>query len=542
MELRPAHLRSRARRIVFVGALAAASSGVACGGCRSATSPGTASAPATPTIRLYLLSDLGGALEPCGCTKDQLGGIDHAAAWMASERVKAPAFVVATAGPLFFMDPALKPDNAAQDTAKAETLATVLRKVDIAAFAPAKNDWAGGEAALSKLREASGAAMLFANAARPVAGAVPFVVREVNGVKVGFVGVSLPDVPGVATTVPIEGVRSAIAGARGEGAKVLVALASVGRGEAKRIADLAPELTAILVGSAAGGGEANTEGPPPERVGNVIIVETANHLQTVGVLDLFVRDGDATFADATGLALGQKRAELTRRTDELHVKIAGWERDIEKGLPISRPDLDARRADLAKLEAERASLDAARPPATGSFFRYTVKEVRVSLGQDPRIFGDLSAYYEKVNDANKVAFADRRPRPAGPDEARYLGTDACSTCHDAAKAVWDKTRHARAYETLTKAHKEFNLDCVSCHVTGYDRPGGSTVTHVAKLTNVQCEACHGPGSLHAASPKVPVPMPAPKPDMCLECHHPPHVEGFEPAKKMAEILGPGHGK
>jgi hypothetical protein len=33
----------------------------------------------------------------------------------------------------------------------------------------------------------------------------------------------------------------------------------------------------------------------------------------------------------------------------------------------------------------------------------------------------------------------------------------------------------------------------------------------------------------------------PSPSACLDCHHPPHVEQFEPVAKLAEVLGPGHG-
>jgi len=29
---------------------------------------------------------------------------------------------------------------------------------------------------------------------------------------------------------------------------------------------------------------------------------------------------------------------------------------------------------------------------------------------------------------------------------------------------------------------------------------------------------------------------------CLDCHHPPHVEGFDALAKMKDILGPGHGR
>ena len=83
---------------------------------------------------------------------------------------------------------------------------------------------------------------------------------------------------------------------------------------------------------------------------------------------------------------------------------------------------------------------------------------------------------------------------------------------------------------------------MSCHVTGYDKPGGSTVTHVEKLQNVQCEDCHGPGSLHARDPgKKDLIVAKPKADMCLSCHHPPHVDGFDAKAKMRLILGPGHG-
>ena len=53
----------------------------------------------------------------------------------------------------------------------------------------------------------------------------------------------------------------------------------------------------------------------------------------------------------------------------------------------------------------------------------------------------------------------------------------CQGCHQQAYTWWRGTPHGRAYETLTSRHKEFHLECVGCHVTGYELPGGSTVTH-----------------------------------------------------------------
>ena len=128
-----------------------------------------------------------------------------------------------------------------------------------------------------------------------------------------------------------------------------------------------------------------------------------------------------------------------------------------------------------------------------------------------------------------------------PGQPTYVGVNACSKCHAEARAFWDGTRHAHAYSTLADQEKQFNLDCVSCHVTGYGATGGSTVTHVDKLKDVQCEVCHGPGSFHAAKPQE-ARLPIPAGDACVTCHHSPHVEGFDPVSKMAMVIGPGHGR
>ena len=110
-------------------------------------------------------------------------------------------------------------------------------------------------------------------------------------------------------------------------------------------------------------------------------------------------------------------------------------------------------------------------------------------------------------------------------------------------SVWNGTAHAHAYKTLVDGAKEYNLDCVGCHVTGYGKPGGSTVTHVENLTAVQCEVCHGPGSKHAAAPKEKDLVKIPGHSFCAsECHHPPHVHpGWSVEAAWPKIIGPGHG-
>ncbi len=517
-------------------------------GASSATAPSDA-----PTARIYLVSDLAGALEPCGCTKDQLGGLDHAAAWMRAQKAKAPNAILVSAGPLFFMEPSLKSDHRDQDVAKAETIAASLKTLGLAAFAPGANEWAAGSDELAKLTSTTGAPLLIANATmKPSdadAGACAatelqgWTITSVNGLHVGIIGVTAADkIDGaslpLATTPAPEAITRGIEALKKSGALVFVALAAIGRGEAKRLADAVPTLTAIVVGSPGGSGDVNSPSPPPERIGDVLVLQTGNHLTTVGALDLFVRDGGAAFADATGLELGHKRDELQRRIDDLHNRIAAWERDPQ----IRKEDLTARRAEVTKLEGDLAALDVHPAPPKGSYFRYESQEIREKLGSDAEVKNAALAYYKQINEHNRVAFADRLPPAVVAGQPSFIGVEACTKCHKEARSVWETTRHSHAYATLVDQNKQFNLDCVSCHVTGYDQPGGSSVTHVDKLTNVQCENCHGPGSKHAADPKHVKPVTSkPTKDTCLGCHHPPHVEGFDAEKKMADILGPGHG-
>lgn len=532
-------------------AIVAAGGLAACQGCKPpppAAADAGAAAPATkPTVRLYVLSTVAGALEPCGCSKDQLGGIDHLAAFIAGQRDEAPNQLVVGAGPMLFMEPTVKGDHASQDAWKAEALALAAKDIGLAAWAPGANDWALGAEALARYQQQSGAALLAKNldGAGPLGGVV---VRDVAGVKVGLIGVSDPKdragayPEGVKAGPALEAMKAGVEEAKKQGAKVLVGLAALPRGEALRLADHVPDLHVLVLGKPSERGDGNDGPKPPVMIGPTLVVETPNHLQAVAVVDLFVQgdgDGRLVFADAGGVAKAEELISLSTRIRELENRIHEWEEDKK----VDAKDIADRKADLEKLRAEKAKLESAETPVTGSFFRYKSVEVREGLGIDKTVADRMMAYYKRVNEHNKQAFADRVPPPAAEGEASYIGIDACTDCHDEARKVFDGTAHARAYATLEKDYKEFNLDCVSCHVTGYGKPGGSTVTHNEKLRNVQCEECHGPGSLHAKEPeKKGLITLAPTPESCVsQCHHPPHVEGFDPVAKMKLVLGPGHG-
>ena len=98
--------------------------------------------------------------------------------------------------------------------------------------------------------------------------------------------------------------------------------------------------------------------------------------------------------------------------------------------------------------------------------------------------------------------------------------------------------------TLEQRNKQFNLSCVGCHVTGYSQPGGASVVHNEGLTDVGCESCHGPGSLHAADADADadknVHRDAPE-SVCKQCHTPEHSDHFAYPAYKAKLIVPGHG-
>jgi len=68
----------------------------------------------------------------------------------------------------------------------------------------------------------------------------------------------------------------------------------------------------------------------------------------------------------------------------------------------------------------------------------------------------------------------------------FVGAAKCKVCHKDQHAAWSETGHAAAFGKLS-AEEQKKPECVKCHITG-------TMTDGTVIQNVECEACHGPGS------------------------------------------------
>jgi len=155
---------------------------------------------------------------------------------------------------------------------------------------------------------------------------------------------------------------------------------------------------------------------------------------------------------------------------------------------------------------------------------YTHRMVRLdsSVQFDPEMVKLYAAYNEEVE---ALFFASLEAKRENGVKEVYATEAVCKTCHPAAHAVWSQSRHGHAYATLAKVHKAFDPECLACHVTGWNEPGGFvSEVDTPGLKNVQCEMCHGPGREHAEAPAPGFGREAKQ--ACARCHVKNHSPRF----------------
>lgn len=152
------------------------------------------------------------------------------------------------------------------------------------------------------------------------------------------------------------------------------------------------------------------------------------------------------------------------------------------------------------------------------------------LPEDPAMSQSLEAFYREVAERESLLTGQIEPLfrwDTSMEGKEYVGTDQCATCHPAEYTQWRDTRHGSAYATLLDVHRHHYPKCVLCHVAGLGRPSGFDILRPDRaLANVQCEICHGPGSLHLQGPFPTNIRRVPDQQLCLECHNTDHDDDF----------------
>ncbi len=124
----------------------------------------------------------------------------------------------------------------------------------------------------------------------------------------------------------------------------------------------------------------------------------------------------------------------------------------------------------------------------------------------------------------------------------YSGQERCGICHEKEHIQWSLTRHPYAFKSLQRKGKEDDPACVSCHVTGWGKPGGYAINDkkdARTLEGIQCESCHGPGyeACSAFTGAKPQKKNAEEwKALCLSCHTEKESLNFNFARRFPKVL------
>ncbi len=494
--------------------------------------------PGKPTFTLFALAEVRGQIGPCGCTSDPLGDISRTTQLVSEARAAGPTLVL-DAGSLLYSKSPVPAHLAAQEELKADLLVKTYREdLQVGAIGLGPADLAQG---VGKVRVPRQVVNVTAEGLVPEA---PKVIT-VGAAKVGVFGVVAEGaLEGVQIGEPVAASRTAIATLRQQGAQIVVALvqARTRKDGVKLMRDIGGIDIAI-----AGLGHAT---PEPDRVDAEAqkvedgwFIVPANRGQVVSKIEVTLR-GEGALKDAIGPALAKQRAELiTSQIDALDLDIKRIEGDPQADAAF----LKQKRAERAALVGERDTL-AAEPlaiPKSGPYFTLAQTRIAKALACATDVQDDIFGYFRAAGDANVKAAADQPVMAPAKGKASYVGNAECEDCHDDATQFWEKTVHQRAWETLEERGQQFDYDCINCHVTGWEQPGGSNLAHNENLRDVQCETCHGPGSIHVAAggeEKQFSVWRAPPKEMCAQqCHTLEHSDTFQWEAYMRDIVGEGHG-
>jgi hypothetical protein len=499
----------------------------------------SAAVPTKPTFTLFALAEVRGQIGPCGCTSDPLGDISRTTAAVDDARQQGPVMVV-DAGSLLYAQNPLSPRVATEENLKADLLAKIYsQQLHVEAIGLGPADLADGPSHVRLARQACDATASGLPIAQPK-------VVQVGDAKVGVFGVVDKDAtPGVSIADPTATGKQVVARLHEQGAQIVVALvqATDKRAAVQLVRDIGG-IDVAIAGLGANAPEPADVPIEPDHVGDAWLVVPGNRGQVVSRLDVYLR-GPGPLADGVGSAEATgKIARIDHRVTDLDADIAKFAAD---------PSADA--AFLAKKRGERAELVGERgklstqplqPPQNGSFFTLAQVRIKKTLACNLAVQDEITAFDRAAGSANVAAAASEPPPPAPKGAATYVGMDKCDDCHADAVKFWKQTVHAQAWQTLVDRGQQFDYECIGCHVTGWEKPGGTNMAHTEHLLDVQCETCHGPGSIHVAKGGEEKPSAvrrAPAEDLCASlCHTHEHSDTFQHDAYLRDIVGKGHGE
>ncbi len=172
------------------------------------------------------------------------------------------------------------------------------------------------------------------------------------------------------------------------------------------------------------------------------------------------------------------------------------------------------------------------PPRAEALPRLTALGDRIA--DDPAAAKLVDEYKDLLFAENLVEASERNKLPE--TGGTFVGAEACSACHEAEYAVFEKTKHFHAYESLAPRKGTRDPECLRCHSTGFGFESGfAGEEKTPDLARVSCESCHGVGTNHIRNPAETFGKIKDPPKLCVECHDKENSPNFDYSKYWPRI-------
>ncbi|MFQ5654308.1 MAG: multiheme c-type cytochrome [Planctomycetota bacterium] len=419
---------------------------------------------------VYSINNLG-YIDVCGCKhkKVRQGSLTRRATYLHEAAVHHPHMLLIDGGNTLFRrdDRKKKPHERLQAAEKAKVIVEAYNRMGYRATVIGHYDLSLGLERLREYEQMAKFPFLSANLAWKESGALlfpPTTELEVNGIKVGILGLSLASLqpyyldmkaPGAEVIDTLEAARRHVPGLR-ERNDLVIVLSQNSADFNRELAREVPGIDFILDPLIQMGSNKIwlDEEELREQIGDALILRTDSQGARLGTLDLRVVPSGGAFVDRAA------------------------------GSPV---------------------------PAARSSYAFERLSLEPYFLEDP----DIKRLVEQFKTSTR--FVSTETLPPLPDKEKFLTASACADCHAAQHEWWQKSKHSHAFASLEETGDQWRQDCIGCHTLGYGlafiRPEDAE-----PYKNVQCESCHGLNPEHIDDPEA-HPWPRIKETACLVCHN-----------------------
>lgn len=307
----------------------------------------------TDTVLLLHTNDIHDHLRP---GYDSRGGLVYVAGWVKQMREQRPDILMLDGGDIMH-----KGDMVAART-NSDIVYMALAEAGYDAGAPGNHDVSGGLYELAKHEQLCGFPLLYANLldeqGKPVF--TPSMLCDVDGVKVGVIGLGLPGYAGAVGVEESAAIAQREAERLDEEAGLIVVVGHLSSSVCKEVAALAPSVD-VFVG---GHSHELLEEPMVSEQSGALIVQAGDYARQVGQLELTI-DLDTEEIVAQKRIITPMRHGETPCDEALLERVRQWEREVcpEAGTILAQCEPGLDRNQMARLQAaallEQSGADAA---------------------------------------------------------------------------------------------------------------------------------------------------------------------------------------